>query len=662
MAANHCVGTQTCVTPRHRAASLVIVQQFWQTLIDTFSGLDPTAYLALVVVVAVIAQWTAWALKVPSILLLLVIGFLLGRLVQPDDILGRDVLFAGVNLAVGIILFEGALTLRFRDIRDLKRPVIRLSTFTVVIAWVLISVSAWLVGFEPEMSVLVGSILIVTGPTVIAPILRMIRPTRRVSSLLKWEGIIVDPIGAVLAVLVFQGMLQLRSDDPLPDLILALLLTLVLSLALGLGLGWVVGWLMYHHAIPDFLHGVFFVAVAVGALVASNAVQSESGLLTVTVMGIYLGNQKRLRLRLVEEFAEHLQVLFVGALFLVLAARITPSAIIDILPRALIFVVLLVVVVRPISIIVGLIGTKVSREERSLMLWMAPRGIVAAAIASVFGLQFSQAAQDTAVEAAEATGEEADALLSQAARLSDLADQATDLVPLVFIVIVATVAIYGLGVGRLAERLGLAARSPQGVLFVGGQQWIVDTAKSLKAAGITTRLVSNEFPTTAQARRVGLDAVTANILSEFAVTDMELTSFKTLIAATPTDEVNATAAREFSKVLGQANVFQLVQREKPAGATSGRTDAAEHLMAPPCFSPTRTNSQLKDLLQRGFVVKHTHLTARFTRADFEHMWGEEIVYMFVLDDGDLDVVNDRMKVPQKGVSIIALVPPRSAIA
>jgi len=506
-------------------------------------------------------------------------------------------------------LFEGALTLRFRDIRDLKRPELRLSTVIVVIAWALISASAWLVGFQIEMCVLVGAILVVTGPTVIAPILRMIRPTRRVSSLLKWEGIIVDPIGVVLAVLVFQGMLQLRSGDPFRDLLLGLLLTLALSLALGLGLGWIVGWLMYHHAIPDFLHGVAFVAVAVGALVASNAVQSESGLLTVTVMGIYLGNQKRLRLRLVEEFAEHLQVLFVGALFLVLAARISPSAIIDVAPRALIFVALLVLVVRPISVIVGLIGTKVSREERALMLWMAPRGIVAAAITSVFGLQFTQAAKDTATEAAEATDDEADALLSQAAQLSDLATQASELVPLVFIVIVATVAIYGLGVGRLAERLGLAARSPQGVLFVGGQRWIVDAATTLNAAGITTRVVSNEFPKTAKARRVGLDTVTANILSEFAVKDMELTSFKTLIAATPADEVNATAAREFSKVLGQANVFQITQREKPAGATGGRSNAADHLTVSACFSPPRTNTQLKELIQRGVTVKHTQLTS-----------------------------------------------------
>jgi len=170
-----------------------------------------------------------------------------------------------------------------------------------------------------------------------------------------------------------------------------------------------------------------------------------------------------------------------------------------------------------------------------------------------------------------------------------------------------------------------------------------------------------QFWQTAKARRVGLDTVTANIPSEFAVKDMELTSFKTLIAATPADEVNATAAREFSKVLGQANVFQLTQREKPAGATGGRTNAADHLTVSACFSPPKTNTQLKKLIQRGFTVKHTQLTSEFTRDDFEDMWGDELVYMFVLDDGELDVVNGRTKVPRKGVSVISLVPPQPPI-
>ncbi len=589
------------------------MQQLWDTLTAALAGLDPAGYLALVAVVAIVAQWLAWKIKAPSILLLLIIGFGMGRLVSPDEVLGLDVLFGGVTLAVGVILFEGALTLRFRDVRDLGRPVFRLCTVTVAITWALITLSAWLIGFEWEIALLVGAILVVTGPTVIGPILRTLRPTRRVASLLKWEGIVVDPVGAVLAVLVFQGVLLGRGGDAFPQLVGNLLLTLGVAGALGLGLGVGLEQLVKRHAIPDFLLGVSFVGTAVGALVVSNAIQSESGLLTVTVLGIYLGNRKDLHLRHVEEFSEHLQVLFVGVLFVILAGRIAPAEIMAVLPRALLFVALLVVVVRPVSVLLGLLGTRVTREERQLLAFMAPRGIVAAAVTSIFGLEFTSAAKRTMEEAMQATGDEAEALTSRATNLYQLAGQATELVPLVFLVIVFTVAIYGLGVGRLAERLGLATTSPQGVLFVGGQKWVLELAMALKNAGVTTTVVSSEYDKTAKARKVGVNAVLANILSEFAVKDLDLAGTKSLIAATSVDEVNFTAAREFAHVLGRANVFQLPRDENPAGTSSTRTEAAGHLTARACFQPPRTNAQLKELVANGHKVKHTKFPSQVGR-------------------------------------------------
>lgn len=645
------------MTARHWPAKLLPVHLIWQSLTDALANLTFTGYLALVAVVAIVAQWLAWRLKVPSILLLLVIGFGMGQLIRPDDILGLDVLFGGVTLAVGVILFEGALTLRFRDVRELGRPVLRLCSVTVAIAWVLITVTARLVGFEWEIALLVGAILVVTGPTVIAPILRTMRPTRRIASLLKWEGIVVDPIGAVLAVLVFQGVLSGRGGDAFPQLVGNLALTLLLAGVLGIGLGIGLEFIVRRHAIPDFLLGVSFVGTAVAALVISNTIQSESGLLTVTVLGIYLGNRPQLHLRFVEEFSEHLQVLFVGVLFIVLAGRIVPAEIIAVAPRALLFVAILVIVVRPVSIWLGLIGTRVTREERQLLAFMAPRGIVAAAVTSIFGLEFAGAAQRTFEEAADAEGDAATQLLQRAENLESLAAQATELVPLVFLVIVATVAIYGLGVGRLAERLGLATTSPQGVLFVGGQKWVVEVALALKKAGITTTVVSSEYDKTARAKRAGLRAVLANILSEFAVQDMDLAGTKTLIAATSEDEVNFTAAREFSHLLGRANVFQLPRNENPSGSSGNRTEAAPHLSAPACFSPPRTNSQLKDLVARGYHGKHTTLTKKFTLSDFHKMWGPEVVVMFVMQDGEVSVASNVTKVPQYGVAIIALVPP-----
>lgn len=631
----------------------------WQTVTDVLAGLNPASYLALVLVVASLCQWAAWHLRVPSILLLLIAGFGLGQLVTPDAVLGRDVLFGAVTLAVGIILFEGSMTLRFRDVRDLGRPVLRLFTLTPLIAWAMITGAAWLLGFALELALLVGAILIVTGPTVIAPILRMLRPTRRVAALLKWEGIVVDPIGAILAVLVFQGVLLGRDGQPLPLLIGSLLLTIVIAVVLGLGLGWILDLLMRRHLIPDFLHGVVFLAAAVGALVVSNAIQSESGLLTVTILGIFLGNRPELHLRHVEEFTEHLQVLLVGVLFVMLAGRIAPDAVAAIAPRGLIFVAILVLLVRPLSILVGLWGTPVTRQERILLSFMAPRGIVAAAIASIFGLEFLHAAERTAQAAAQATGDEALALQVRADSLRHLAEQAEDLVPLVFFVIVCTVAIYGLGVGRLAERLGLATASPQGVVFVGGAAWMVEAAKALDEAKVTTTLVSRDYAKLAGARQAGLRSVTANILSDYAVKDMELPGIKSLIAGTPDDEMNATAAREFAHVLGRANVYQIARTDEGHGGPT-RTQAAPHLSARPCFQPPRTHDEFHELIEAGFTMKTTRLTEEFTLDDFRARRGDKAVLMFTLDGGDVTVITPESTVPQDGVTLIALVPPEAA--
>ncbi|HET8594779.1 MAG TPA: cation:proton antiporter, partial [Intrasporangium sp.] len=178
------------------------------TTLDALSSIGPAGYLTLVIAVSVVCQWVAWRLGIPSILLLLVVGFGLGQVVRADAVVGHDLLLDGVRVTVGIILFEGSLSLRLKQIQDLRGPVRRLCSLTVLVAWGLITTAAWLLGFDIRVALLLGAILVVTGPTVISPILRSLRPTRRVSSLLRWEGIIVDPIGAILALLVFQAVLS----------------------------------------------------------------------------------------------------------------------------------------------------------------------------------------------------------------------------------------------------------------------------------------------------------------------------------------------------------------------------------------------------------------------------------------------------------------------
>lgn len=548
------------------------------------------------------------------------------------------------------------MSLRLKQLRGLRRPVRRLCSLTVVLACVMITAAAWALGFDLRVALLIGAILVVTGPTVINPILRSLRPTRRVASLLRWEGIVVDPIGAVLALLVFQAVTAGEADVAFASVAIALATTILVAVAIAVVLGVVLEVLMRRRAVPDFLHGVVFLAAAIGALELSNALQSESGLLTVTLLGMYLGNRPKLQLEHVAEFSEHLQVLFVGALFIVLAGRVTPNQLVDILPTALLFLAALVLVVRPLSILLGLAGTSTSRKERALLIGMAPRGVVAAAVTSIFALGFGQSASDLAERASSASGVERELLLAQSTDLAGLATQAERMVPLVFVVIVCTVALYGLGVNRFAERLGLASANPQGVLFVGVQPWVVDSAVLLREMGIPVLIVARNRATLAPARRSGLATVTANILSEFAVKDLDVSGLGYLIAATPEDEVNATAARQYARIFGGANTYQLQRDGYATGTDDERGEIARHLTARYAFTPWVSRAEMTARLGSGMVVTRVDLAPEFTIDNFYARYGENAVIMFVQrSPGTIEVANRSMKLPQSSGSLIALV-------
>jgi len=642
--------------PPHVDGAATAIGAALNPILDALRTMGPGAYLALVIGVSVACQWIAWRLKIPSILLLLVVGFGIGQLVRAEDVFGRDVLFDGVGILVGVILFEGSMGLRLQQVRGLGRPVRRLTTVTVGIAWVLITAAAFLLGFDIRVALLIGAILVVTGPTVINPILRSLRPTIRVASLLRWEGIVVDPIGAVLALLVFQAVSAGEAETAFANVVISLSRTVLVAVGIALALGILLEVLMRRRAVPDFLHGVVFLAAAIGALELSNALQSESGLLTVTLLGIYLGNRPKLQLEQVAEFSEHLQVLFVGALFIVLAGRVTPAQLIDVLPTALLFLAALVLVVRPVSVLLGLAGTTTSWKERALLVGMAPRGVVAAAVTSIFALGFGQAAAALADRAASAVGDQRTALMAQSADMAGLATQAERMVPLVFVVIVCTVALYGLGVNRFAERLGLASANPQGVLFVGVQPWVVDAGVLLRNMGIPVLVVARNRATLAPARRSGLSTVTANILSEFAVKDLDVSGLGYFIATTPEDEVNATAARQFARIFGGANTYQLQRDENTNGSSSERESIARHLTARYAFAPWVSRAGIAERLAAGMVVARVDLGPEFTLEDFYERYSADAVVMFVQRSaGTVEVANNSTKLPADSGTLIALV-------
>ncbi|MBK8025454.1 MAG: sodium:proton antiporter [Chloroflexi bacterium] len=409
-----------------------------------------------------------------------------------------ELLFPIVSLSIAIILFEGGLTLRFADLHRVRGVLRSILSLGVMVTWALTTLLAMLLlGFNVQIAVLLGALLVVTGPTVIIPLLRQVRPSGRVGSLLRWEGIVIDPIGVALTVLVFEAIVSTTPNDGIVILISGLLRTSLVGFIIGYLAARLLLELLRRHWLPDTLENPVTLVLVLAAFAVSNLFQSESGLLTVTVMGVVLANQdlrilRRWRLsgggRIVSidhilEFKETLQTLLVSSLFIILAARLRLADLTGLGWGTIAFVAALILIVRPAAIWLCTIGSPLTWQERVFIGWMAPRGIVAAATASIFGL--------TLVELGVPGAER--------------------LTPVVFTVIIGTVIIYGITAAPLAQRLGLSQANPQGTLIVGAHGWARAIAETLSKLGFKVLLVDTNYANTQAARMDGLNVVYGNI-------------------------------------------------------------------------------------------------------------------------------------------------------
>ena len=600
-------------------------------------------YLAGVPALGALAQWLAWRLRLPSILLLLSFGVALGSYIQPDALLaaagsdesiGPKILFPIVSLSVAIILFEGGLTLRLSELRESGRVVFRLVTFAALISWLLTAVCARLVlGFDWSIALLLGAILVVTGPTVVAPLLRHIRPTRRVGSIVKWEGIVIDPIGAILAVLVFEQTLPLHGDPSFFSMATTLIKTVVVGGAMGVATTYCLVGLIKRFMLPDFLHGLAFFTSVLGSYALSNALAHESGLITVTVFGVALANQRVISIRHVVEFKENLGVILLSCLFIVLGSRLEPNDVFQLGLPGLGFLLALVLVVRPVSVAAATWNTELSWRERIFLAFLAPRGIVAAAVSSVFALR-------VATNATLAGGE--------------IASQAEKLVPITFLVIIGTVAIYGLLASPVARLLKLSDQNPQGLLIAGAESWVRDFGKMLQSEGVAVLLVDTNYSHVAAARMDGLEAECASILSEHAKEELDLGGIGRMLAMTPNDEVNALAVHEFAHEFGRANVYQLAPSD--AGSRH-RESVAEHKRGRELFGDGAFYHVFQHRVKYGARLKRTNLTVEFTLSDFQNEYGDSALILAALgSSGQLRISTaSHPVVPEAGEVVIALV-------
>ena len=590
--------------------------------------------LTAVVFLGVSAHWLAWRSKVPAILLLLITGFIAGPVtgfLDPDALFG-DLLFPLVSLAVGLILFEGGLSLRLAELRTIGRALRSLVLVGAAVSWILTTVAAWLfLDLAFPLALLLGAILVVTGPTVIIPLLRQIKPKEPVNSLLKWEGILIDPLGATLALLVFEGIRHTGTGTAAATVVLAIVRTLLLGGSLGLAGGVVLSRLLQRYWIPDYLQNPVSMMFVLCVFTLSNAAQHESGLLAVTVMGVYLANQTRAEVRHIVEFKENLRVLLIAGLFIVLSARLQLHELSALPLASIAFFAAIVLVARPASVFISTAGTSLARNEKFFLSWVAPRGIVAASVSSVFALRLTEAGHNDAGLIASAT----------------------------FLVIIGTVVLYGLTAGPVARRLEIAQPNPRGLLFLGAHPWARALAKALQEAGIPVLVCDTNRGNITKARMDGLRTYHGDVLSEHGTESANLSGIGGFLALTPNNDTNALACKHFEPIFGRVRVFQLSAAD-PGG--KGRQERPRHLRGRDLFGTKSTYAEISKRFDNGAEFKSTPLTDEFTFDSFKAHYGERALPLMVIgkDGFPEPLTDDDGILPQPGQTLLSLADPKSA--
>jgi len=520
----------------------------------------PIVQIALISLVSILSQWLGWLMKIPAIVMLLIAGFVLGsilNIVQPEIIFNTS-LQPIISVAVGLILFEGSLNLNFREIKQARRIVWQICFIGGAVSWLLISCSAhYLAGLSWPVAVTFGALLIVTGPTVIMPLLRQSRLNMRVGSILKWEGIVNDPVGAVLAVLCYEYFkISSHSDITISafalDIGFLILVIAALSILAGLALSKILnkGW------VPEFLKAAFLLSFVICVFVSCNALLHESGLIAVTILGVVLANTGVTSLEDLKRFKESITILLVSGVFVVLTATIKPDVLLNIDWRGGLFILSVLFFIRPISTFIASFGTTLNWRELSLISMIAPRGVVCAAIAGILG--------PLLMDAGYADGER--------------------LLPLAFAIVVGSVVIHGLSAKPLGQKLGLAFPARDGLIIVGATDWTVQFAETLQSKDINVMLADKNWSSLKSARLANIPIYYGEILSDETEHSLELNKYNTLLAATGNGAYNALICNVLGHEFGRERVFQLStddedfhERQQMGHTMGGRTLAYEGL-------------------------------------------------------------------------------------
>jgi NhaP-type Na+/H+ or K+/H+ antiporter len=588
--------------------------------------------VTLVAVLGIGAQWIAWKLHWPAIVMMALAGVLAGPvtgIIDPQADFG-ELLRPIIAVSVAVILFEGGLHLDLHELRGLTRSVWRLIVPGVPIAWALGSIAGhYIAGLSWPVAILFGGILVVTGPTVIIPLLRQAKLASRPGAILKWEGIVNDPIGALLAVFVFEYLAFAHTDAGVAETVGQVVLGAVLAGGIGFLAGRGIAWAFSRGFVPEYLKAAALLTSVLVTYVGANAFQKEAGLLAVTAFGMTLANARLASIAELRRFKEYVTIILVSAVFVLLSATLSIETVTALDWRAAVFVAVMLLAVRPAAVWLSTIGTGLSWQERLFLGWIAPRGIVAVAVTGFFGPELVR------------LGFEDAALL----------------VPLAFAVVFATVTAHGFSIGWIGRRLGLSASGPPGVLIVGATPWSVALAQALQKQDVPVTVTDASWHRLREARLAGVPVYYGEILSENAEFHLDVNRFGALLALTENDAYNALVCSSYAAELGRHRVFQL--------AADSRDEDDPHSLANTVRgrSLLRSGLSVYELIGRqrqGWVFTRTKLSDAYGLEDWDADRQEGATMVGVIRaDGEVDFATAKGGRPAVGAGdmLLAFGPP-----
>lgn len=504
--------------------------------------------LSGIIILGILAQWTAWKFKIPAILPLILIGLLVGPIaaewlssdgtkwIEPvwngeKGLFPGESLYYFVSLAISIILFEGGLTLKLNEVKNVGPVISKLITLGSTVTFVGAGFAVhYIFKLTWEVSFLFSALIIVTGPTVITPILRNIPLKKDISAVLKWEGILIDPIGALVAVLVFEFINVGTGTTYTKTAFIEFGKIVLFGSTFGFTFAHALSFAIRKKLIPHYLMNVFVLASVLGIFVLSDTFSHESGLLSVVVMGMVLGNSNLSQINEILDFKESLSVLLISILFILLAANVNWSDLMLIYNwQTAILLAIIVFVLRPIAVFLSSTNSTLKFNEKLFISWVGPRGIVAAGIASLFGLKLVK----NGVAGAEY------------------------ITPLVFVVVLGTVLINATTARLFARLTGVFLQESNGILIIGASKFSRSIAAYLNENDRQIVLIDSNIANIDQAKKLGLDASLVDIYSDELVDNIELSNIGFLIALTGNAEINKYAIQRFKKQFGEKGVFRI---------------------------------------------------------------------------------------------------------